>query len=170
MITYILCSSCSCEIWALCVSWITYDHLYTTYIYIIYRYIYIYIYVYILYILYICMYIYTYVYVVTHINIYIYIYILYYTYYITYITYIAIFRCTVINSYIHNICNIYISIKTEIGSWHTQCSTRQSKDHNTYIVKTWRQPNASILLMTAMALWQHGGCGQPVAEFTHFSC
>ena len=60
------------------------------------------------------MYIYTYVYVVTHINIYI--YILYYTYYITYITYIAIFRCTVINSYIHNICNIYISIKTEIGS------------------------------------------------------
>ena len=28
MITYILCSSCFCEIWALCVSWITYDHLY----------------------------------------------------------------------------------------------------------------------------------------------
>ena len=27
-ITYILCSSCFCEIWALCVSWITYDHLY----------------------------------------------------------------------------------------------------------------------------------------------
>ena len=28
MITYILCSSCFCEIWALCVSWITCDHLY----------------------------------------------------------------------------------------------------------------------------------------------
>ena len=28
MITYILCSSCFSEIWALCVSWITYDHLY----------------------------------------------------------------------------------------------------------------------------------------------
>ena len=35
MITYILCSSCFCEIWALCVSWITYDHLYT---YILYTY------------------------------------------------------------------------------------------------------------------------------------
>ena len=29
MKTYmLLCSSCFCEIWALCVSWITYDHLY----------------------------------------------------------------------------------------------------------------------------------------------
>ena len=28
MITYILCSSCFHEIWAICVSWITYDHLY----------------------------------------------------------------------------------------------------------------------------------------------
>ena len=37
MITYILRSSCFCEIWALCVSLITYDHLY------IYIYIYIYI-------------------------------------------------------------------------------------------------------------------------------
>ena len=27
MIAYILCSSCFCEISALCVSWITYDHL-----------------------------------------------------------------------------------------------------------------------------------------------
>ena len=43
---YILCSSC-CEIWALCVSWITYDHLYT------YIYIYIYIYIYSICILYI---------------------------------------------------------------------------------------------------------------------
>ena len=33
MITYILRSSCFCEISALCVSWITYDHLYI-YIYI----------------------------------------------------------------------------------------------------------------------------------------
>ena len=38
MMTYILCSSCFCEIWAFCVSWITYDHLH------IYIYIYIYIY------------------------------------------------------------------------------------------------------------------------------
>ena len=28
MITYILCSFCFCEIWALCVLWITYDHFY----------------------------------------------------------------------------------------------------------------------------------------------
>ena len=28
MITHILYPSCFCEIWALCVSWITYDHLY----------------------------------------------------------------------------------------------------------------------------------------------
>ena len=27
MITYILRSSCFCNIWALCVSWVTYDHL-----------------------------------------------------------------------------------------------------------------------------------------------
>ena len=27
MITYILCPSCFCEIWALCMSWITYNHL-----------------------------------------------------------------------------------------------------------------------------------------------
>ena len=27
-IAYMLCLSCFCEIWALCVSWITYDHLY----------------------------------------------------------------------------------------------------------------------------------------------
>ena len=35
-------SSCFCEIWSLCVSWITYDHLhiYIYYIYIIYTYIY----------------------------------------------------------------------------------------------------------------------------------
>ena len=33
MMTYILCSSCFCEIWAFCVSWITYDHLHI-YIYI----------------------------------------------------------------------------------------------------------------------------------------
>ena len=33
MITYILRSSCFCEIWAHCVSWIAYDHLYI-YIYI----------------------------------------------------------------------------------------------------------------------------------------
>ena len=31
MKTYLLlCSSCFCEIWALCVSWITYDHFYYT--------------------------------------------------------------------------------------------------------------------------------------------
>ena len=30
-ITYILCPSCFFEIWALCVSWITYDHLYIQY-------------------------------------------------------------------------------------------------------------------------------------------
>ena len=51
MITYILRSSCFCEIGALCVSWITYDHLYIyVYIYIyvcIYIYIYVYIYIYI---------------------------------------------------------------------------------------------------------------------------
>ena len=29
IITYILCSSCFCEIWGLGVSWITYDHLHT---------------------------------------------------------------------------------------------------------------------------------------------
>ena len=28
MITYISCSSCFCEIWAVFVSWVTYDHLY----------------------------------------------------------------------------------------------------------------------------------------------
>ena len=32
MIAYILCSSCFCEIWALCVTWINYDHLYYIYI------------------------------------------------------------------------------------------------------------------------------------------
>ena len=32
MIAYMLRSSCFCEIWALCVSWITYDHLYNIYI------------------------------------------------------------------------------------------------------------------------------------------
>ena len=31
MTACILCSSCFCEIWALCVSWITYDHLYIFY-------------------------------------------------------------------------------------------------------------------------------------------
>ena len=41
---YVWSSSCFCEIWALCVSWITYNHLY------VYICIYIYIYIYILYI------------------------------------------------------------------------------------------------------------------------
>ena len=49
MITYILCPSCFCKIWALCVSW-------TTYVYI-QKYIYIYIYTYI------CIYIYMYIYI-----------------------------------------------------------------------------------------------------------
>ena len=44
---YLWSSSCFCEIWALCVSWITYNHLYVyiciyIYIYIIYIYLYIY--------------------------------------------------------------------------------------------------------------------------------
>ena len=41
MITYMLCPSCFCEIWELCVSWITYDHLWP----LIRGYIYIYIYI-----------------------------------------------------------------------------------------------------------------------------
>ena len=43
MIAYKLRSSCFSEILALCVSWITYGHLYTSYMYI---YVYIYIYIY----------------------------------------------------------------------------------------------------------------------------
>ena len=43
----------------------------------------------------------------------------------------------------------------------------QSNEHNSYIVTLWRQSNAPILLITAMALWQHVGFGQPVAEFRH---
>ena len=50
---YVWSSSCFCEIWALCVSWITYNHLYVyiciyIYIYIYYIYIYIYIYIYVI--------------------------------------------------------------------------------------------------------------------------
>ena len=54
-----------CEIWALCVSWISYDHWTTyTYIYIyIYIYIHIYMYMYIYIYVYICIYIYIYIYI-----------------------------------------------------------------------------------------------------------
>ena len=63
MITHILRPSCCYEISALCVSWITYDHLYFIYIYIYiythtFMYIYICMYVYCIYILYMCTYIY----------------------------------------------------------------------------------------------------------------
>ena len=62
MIAYILRSSCFCEIWALCASWITYDHLciwiYVLYILYIY-YIYIYIYISYIWYIYICIYIWT---------------------------------------------------------------------------------------------------------------
>ena len=65
MITHILRPSCCYEISALCVSWITYDHLYFIYIYIyiyihthIHVYIYICMYVYCIYILDMCTYIY----------------------------------------------------------------------------------------------------------------
>ena len=65
---YILCPSCFCEIWALCVLWITSDHLYKyIYIYILYKYK---IYTYIIYI-------YIYIYIYVHIHIYIYIYNIY---------------------------------------------------------------------------------------------
>ena len=40
----------------------------------------------------------------------------------------------------------------------------------TYIMKSRRQSNAPILLITAVALWQHAGYGRPVAEFTHCWC
>ena len=59
MIAYILRSSCFCEIWALCASWITYDHLciWIYVLYILYIY-YIYIYIYHIYDIYIYAYIY----------------------------------------------------------------------------------------------------------------
>ena len=69
MITYILCPSCFCKIWALCVSWTTYVYI-QKYIYI-YIYIYTRIYVYI----YICIYIYLNVYIYMYVCMYIYIYI-----------------------------------------------------------------------------------------------
>ena len=59
----ILCSSCFCEIWALCVPWITYDHLYIIW------------YMYNIYMIYIHTYICIYIYIYIHIHIYIYIYI-----------------------------------------------------------------------------------------------
>ena len=44
--------------------------------------------------------------------------------------------------------------------------------HLTYIVTSWRQPNAPILLITTMALWRHAGYGRPVPHliclFTSF--
>ena len=85
MIAYILRPYCFCAIWALCVSWITNDYLYT--------YIYIYIYVYIYMYIYIYVYIHKYI-ICTYVNI-------LHTYkYITYILYIL---------YIH-IYHIYIYI------------------------------------------------------------
>ena len=71
--------------------------------------------------------------------------------------------------YIIYVIYIYIyQLKQKLVNDTHSAQQAQSKDHNIYIVKPWRQANASILLMTPMALWQHGGYGQPGAEFTHF--
>ena len=41
----------------------------------------------------------------------------------------------------------------------------QSKERSTYIVKTWRQSKALILLITAMTSWQHADFRRPVADY-----
>ena len=66
MITHILRPSCCYEISALCVSWITYDHLYFIYIYI---YIYIYTHTHSCIYIYVCMYIVYIYYIYVHIYI-----------------------------------------------------------------------------------------------------
>ena len=57
---------------------------------------------------------------------------------------------------------IYIYIYT-----YVYAQQAQSKECNTYIVKSWIQSNAPILFITTMALWWHAGYGWPVAEFTY---
>ena len=83
--TYILCPSCFCEIWALCVSWIISDNLYKYmhYINICTNILYIYIYTFIYKHIYVYTYIYIYIqfiYMHTYIYIYIYIYIIWKVY------------------------------------------------------------------------------------------
>ena len=56
-------------------------------------------------------------------------------------------------------------IKTEIDA-HSALQA-QSKEHNTYIMKSWRQSNVLICLITTVALWPHGGYGKPVAKRQH---
>ena len=40
----------------------------------------------------------------------------------------------------------------------------QGKEHNTYIVTSWRQSNAPILLITTMALLRYAGYGRPCGD------
>ena len=71
----------------------------------------------------------------------------------------------------YNIIYIYIYIHIYKYLWKSNwfmsyvtesAQHAQSKDHNTYIVKSWRQSNAPILLITTMPLWPHARYGRPV--------